>query len=560
MSTDVTDAELAACADVLRRLQPSDLDGDAESMRELRAAGLTLFRRPVLHERHGEQDVVEFLKEQAGYRTMLGKLERLQKRIDAEHEKRRQQAASSGINKIREERLAAIEQSASAAAGADVLRIGLSAGDGDEDEAAASTPPTAETSEPPPIGSFRRYCNTCKVPFDDAHHFYHALCPPCADLNWSKRQQSADMAGKICVVTGGRVRIGYETVLKLLRAGAFVVATTRYPADAALRYSREADFGSWRERLEVCGPLQLSSLAQVEAFCDALLHRFPRIHVLVNNAAQTLTRAAGWHVRMAALEETAAAQLPEAARAMLTAGAASTPWLLRDGSGGGGGDGDGGTGAAGGGEAVGDGTASDEAVAAFRAAALQSVSEADFPRGRLDESLQPLDLSPENSWSRRLGDVPTAELLHTLAANAAAPFVMCSKLLAAIAPGAEDAAWGHIVNVSALEGKFSVGKKGAGHPHTNMAKAALNMLTHTSAGALLRRRVLMNCVDTGWITDMAPGGVGARAATHQTHVGPPLDEEDGAARVLDPVFTHVADPDGCRPHGKFFKDYHPAPW
>ena len=103
-------------------------------------------------------------------------------------------------------------------------------------------------------------------------------------------------------------------------------------------------------------------------------------------------------------------------------------------------------------------------------------------------------------------------------------------------------------------------KKQSCHPHTNMAKAALNMLTHTSAGALLRRRVLMNCVDTGWITDMAPGGVGARAATHQTHVGPPLDEEDGAARVLDPVFTHVADPDGCRPHGKFFKDYHPAPW
>jgi len=157
MSTDVSDAELAACADVLRRLQPSDLDGDAESMRELRAAGLALFRRPVLHERHGEQDVVEFLKEQAGYRTMLGKLERLQKRIDAEHEKRRQQAASSGINKIREERLAAIEQSASAAAGADVLRIGLTAGDVDEDEAAAATPPSAGTPEPPPIGSFRRY-------------------------------------------------------------------------------------------------------------------------------------------------------------------------------------------------------------------------------------------------------------------------------------------------------------------------------------------------------------------------------------------------------------------
>ena len=225
MSTDVTDAELAACADVLRRaaVRPR------RRRRSMRGA-----RRPTLPRRrrcstklHGEQDVVEFLKEQAGYCTMLGKLERLQKRIDAEHEKRRQQAASSGINKIREA-AGGDRAVGEAAAGADVLRIGLSAGDGDEDEAATAVPPSAETSEPPPIGSFRRYCNTCKVPFDDAHHFYHALCPPCADLNWSKRQQSADMAGKICVVTGGRVRIGYETVLKLLRAGAFVVATTRY--------------------------------------------------------------------------------------------------------------------------------------------------------------------------------------------------------------------------------------------------------------------------------------------------------------------------------------------
>ena len=106
------------------------------------------------------------------------------------------------------------------------------------------------------------------------------------------------------------------------------------------------------------------------------------------------------------------------------------------------------------------------------------------------------------------------------------------------------------------EGKFSVGKKGAA-TRTRTWRRFQHADAHR---ARTRRRVLMNCVDTGWITDMAPGGVGARAATHQTHVGPPLDEEDGAARVLDPVFTHVADPDGCRPHGKFFKDYHPAPW
>ena len=104
-----------------------------------------------------------------------------------------------------------------------------------------------------------------------------------------------------------------------------------------------------------------------------------------------------------------------------------------------------------------------------------------------------------------------------------------------------------------------MGKKSGGHPHTNMAKAALNMMTCTAAGGYCQQGILMNAVDTGWVTDMAPGGVGARAATHETHIGPPLDETDGAARVLDPLFMHVADP-SWRMHGKLWKDYHVTPW
>ena len=121
------------------------------------------------------------------------------------------------------------------------------------------------------------------------------------------------------------------------------------------------------------------------------------------------------------------------------------------------------------------------------------------------------------------------------------------------------ALWGHIINVSALEGKFSVGKKGSGHPHTNMAKAALNMLTCTSANGLFQEHILINAVDTGWVTDMAPGGTGAKAATHQTHINTPLDEVDGAARVLDPIFAHLNDSTKV-PKGRFFKDYHVSFW
>ena len=118
----------------------------------------------------------------------------------------------------------------------------------------------------------------------------------------------------------------------------------------------------------------------------------------------------------------------------------------------------------------------------------------------------------------------------------------------------------HVVNVSALEGKFSVGKKSAAHPHTNMGKAALNMMTLTCARDFLKSKILVNAVDTGWVTDMAPLGVGAVAATHATHVGPPLDSVDGAARVLDPIFCHVAEPSKWLVRGKFWKDYVISSW
>ena len=86
------------------------------------------------------------------------------------------------------------------------------------------------------------------------------------------------------------------------------------------------------------------------------------------------------------------------------------------------------------------------------------------------------------------------------------------------------------------------------------------MLTLTSAGQLFQERVLVNAVDTGWVTDMAPGGVGAVAATHATHVGPPLDAVDGAARVLDPIFSHVKEPSKWLVRGKFWKDYAVSSW
>ena len=146
------------------------------------------------------------------------------------------------------------------------------------------------------------------------------------------------------------------------------------------------------------------------------------------------------------------------------------------------------------------------------------------------------------------------ELLEVQLCNSIAPFILISRLRAAMA--ASPARRTYVVNVSAMEGQFSRRYKGPGHPHTNMAKAALNMMTRTSSEALFETdRILMNAVDTGWITDERPHQEKLRIAAEGWHA--PLDLVDGAARVYDPVVQGEA---GTDLYGHFLKDYAPSPW
>ena len=163
------------------------------------------------------------------------------------------------------------------------------------------------------------------------------------------------------------------------------------------------------------------------------------------------------------------------------------------------------------------------------------------------------DLNTINSWTQTVDQVDPMELLEVQLCNMTAPFLLISRLRKAMA--ASQARRKYVVNVSAMEGVFGRGYKGPGHPHTNMAKAALNMLTRTSATEMLSDGILMTAVDTGWITDERPHYTKLRLAQEGFHA--PLDLVDGAARVYDPIVQGEL---GNDLYGCFLKDYQRSGW
>lgn len=396
-----------------------------------------------------------------------------------------------------------------------------------------------------------RGCYMCKEDFTLVDAFYHGLCPRCAAFSHTKRDQRTDLTGKRALLTGGRAKIGMYIALRLLRDGAHLTITTRFPRDAVRRFSALEDSGDWLHRLKVVG-IDLRDPTQVIALADDVAAAGP-LDILVNNACQTVRRSPGAYSQLLEMESAPLPDdrpLPEMvtfdhiseAHPAAIAGALGDVAVAHH-----------------------EGESSAQALAAHNAASLTALAlragnaslEAHLAGTAVDAGGLLPDVQVNNSWTQVVDEVDPLELLEVQFCNSIAPFLLISRLRPsmreAVRRGARRA---YVVNVSAMEGQFSRRYKGPGHPHTNMAKASLNMLTRTSAGEMFETdQILMTAVDTGWITDERPHHEKLRIASEGWHA--PLDLVDGAARVYDPIVRGEAGEDL---HGVFVKDYEPSPW
>ncbi len=393
-----------------------------------------------------------------------------------------------------------------------------------------------------------RHCYVCKKKYTLVHHFYDQMCPECAEFNFFKRTELADLSGRVALLTGGRVKIGYQAGLKLLRAGAHLIVTTRFARDSAARYANEPDFADWAHRLEIFG-LDLRHTPSVEAFCRELSTKYSRLDFIINNACQTVRRPPEFYAHMMEAETAALRDTPEHVRKLLGSyeglrshdllpEASAMQVAIKQGL--------------------------PEIAGLTHAAELSQVpllaeellgQKHLFPEGRLDQDLQQVDLRGRNSWRLQMAEVPSVELLEVQLVNAIAPFLINARLKPLMLRTENRDK--HIVNVSAVEGQFYRNFKTTRHPHTNMAKAALNMMTRTAAADYHGDGIHMNSVDTGWVTDEDPVELAARK-TVQERFHPPLDIVDGAARIVDPIIHGLNT--GEHVWGQFLKDYRPADW
>ncbi|ERF73745.1 hypothetical protein EPUS_00999 [Endocarpon pusillum Z07020] len=397
----------------------------------------------------------------------------------------------------------------------------------------------------------RRKCYICRFLLVSHHAQYSSLCKPCGDFNLAScglsLPQNLHLEGKTALVTGGRLNLGYHTALRLLRCGAKVIVSTRYPRDAEVRYLAEHDSESWRERLKIIGAdfRAASDVFQLVEAVKECLRRWDlegenRLDVLVNNAAQTLTDP---------LEKERQAVEQEKRfhgsrfQSQLLLGGSGYEARIRGGFQG----------------------SKLLAYGAKRTTMFLEASNADLgPQNAVtdqnlvrsnDTELVPTENSLKSSWMQSLHEIPYEDVITAHSVNTLVPFILIRELVPLMSsPGSSSSRsearaskpQAYIINVSSREGTFESSQahpsKNGHHVHTNLTKAALNMLTATEAAPMWKeKRVAINSVDPGYMSaapeietrwwEMAMGEQGGEAGRWEC----PIGWEDGAGRVLWPI-------------------------
>jgi NAD(P)-dependent dehydrogenase (short-subunit alcohol dehydrogenase family) len=352
-------------------------------------------------------------------------------------------------------------------------------------------------------------CYVCQQNYTKLHFFYHRLCPDCAELNYDFRTLEPNFKDFQVVITGGRVKIGYATALKFLKAGAKVLVTTRFPAFAWAQFSQEPDFEIWKNNITLYG-LDLRNLHAVSEFVAYCKQNLPYLDILINNAAQTIKYPSNYYQPIVQQENLLLQQF-------------HNPKLI----------------------------ANQTPIALNQTHLLETTASKELIINRFG---QPVDFRDKNSWNATLTEIGLEELLEVNLINHISPYLLISELTDLMTQSIQNQRF--IINVTSSEGQFSYANKTIHHPHTNMTKAALNMLTRTSAADYVEKQIYMNSVDVGWVSTGAHEE--KRKKLFDTLKIPPLDSVDGAMRILHPILE--IQKGNLELFGKLLKNYQVVSW
>lgn len=388
-----------------------------------------------------------------------------------------------------------------------------------------------------------RKCYICRRKFRrrESQYLYRTLCRPCGYFNLDASELSLppklDLFGKTALVTGGRVNLGFHTAVRLLRCGANVIVSSRYPRDAARRLSSASDSAMWLSRLQVVGAdfRTAADAFQLVTAVKDLLEKWAMspLHVLINNAAQTLTDPVKAELKAIAQEGQLQDDLDPAAKGLL-----SNPGYeprVRGGT------------AAGWAAGIGD--------HAMPLMENEGTNDPGYRAGeRTHNGLQhgnDEETISKSSWTQKITEIPYDDIISAFSVNTFVPLILCRELRAHMGDISNNRRNGrasaYIINVSSREGILEdESPKKDHHVHTNMTKAAMNMITETDSRDMWeQKRIAMNTVDPGFMS---------AAPECQPQDGCPIGFDDGAARVLWPIARSKQD-DGMVIRGQSLKHF-----